>query len=93
MQARSPEIELPEGVDLATLGRLALRVGGLGAEEALSFSRQIDCAQHDAGPVPVSGADYREVEVRGQRGLLVPFLSAGAPSPDGSPRRAAWRWS
>ncbi len=71
LQARSPEIELPEGVDLATLGRLALRLGGLSAEEALSFSQRIDWRSTLLVPVPVNGADYREVEVNGQRGLLV----------------------
>jgi hypothetical protein len=91
LQARSPEIELPEGVDLATLGRLALRVGGLSAEEALSFSQRIDWRSTLLVPVPVSGADYREVEVNGQRGLMVSTQAPPSPSPDGSRRRAGWR--
>jgi hypothetical protein len=91
LQARGPEIELPEGVDLATLGRLALRVGGLGAGEALSFSQRIDWRSTLLVPVPVSGADYREVEVRGQRGLLVSSPAPSSPSPEGARRRAAWR--
>lgn len=89
LQARSPEIELPEGVELATLGRLALRVGGLSAEEALSFSQRIDWRSTLLVPVPVSGADYREVEVRGQRGLLVTSRAPATTSADGSPRRGS----
>ena len=91
MQARSPEIELPEGVDLATLGRLALRLGGLSAEEALSFSQRIDWRSTLLVPVPVNGADYREVEVNGQRGLMVSTKVPPSPSPDGARRRAVWR--
>ena len=84
LQARSPEIELPEGVDLATLGRLALRLGGLSAEEALSFSQRIDWRSTLLVPVPVNGADYREVEVNGQRGLMVSAQVPPSPSPEGA---------
>jgi hypothetical protein len=91
MQARGPEIELPEGVDLATLGRLALRVGGLSAEEALSFSQRIDWRSTLLVPIPVRGADYREVEVRGQRGLLVTSEAPDATAASGARRRGSRR--
>jgi hypothetical protein len=90
VQARAPEIELPEGVDLATLGRLGLRVAGLSAEEALSFSRQIDWRSTLLVPVPMNGASYREVDVRGRTGLLVAAQAPARPAPDGSPRRGTW---
>jgi hypothetical protein len=90
VQARAPEIELPEDVDLATLGRLGLRVAGLTAEEALSFSRQIDWRSTLLVPIPMNGASYREVDVRGRPGLLVAAQAPARPAPDGPPRRAAW---
>jgi hypothetical protein len=91
LQARGPQIELPEGVDLTTLGRLALRVGGLSAEEALSFAQRIDWRSTLLVPVPVGGADYREIEIRGQRGLLVALPTPSMPTPDGRQRRGRWR--
>jgi hypothetical protein len=82
---------MPEGVDLPTLGRLALRVGGLSAEEALSFSQRIDWRSTLLVPVPLNGADYREVEVRGQQGLLVTSQAPTGVSPHGARRRAESR--
>ena len=35
-------------------------------------------------PVPVNGADYREVEVNGQRGLMVSAQVPPSPSPEGA---------
>jgi hypothetical protein len=84
-QAATPQVELPEGFDLATLGRLGLRVAGMTAEEALSFSRTIDWRATLLVPVPVQGGTFREVEVSGHRGLLVtirpPQAAGGGPSP------------
>ena len=37
LQSATPQVELPEGFDLATLGRLGLRVAGMSAEEALTL--------------------------------------------------------
>lgn len=88
LQARSPEIDLPEGVDLATLGRLGLRVGGMTAEEALAFSQRIDWRSTLLVPVPVARANYREVEVRGHRGLLVTSEAPAGTTPGAPPRRA-----
>ncbi len=90
LQARRPEIELPEGVDLATLGRLALRVGGMSAEEALAFSQRVDWRSTLLVPVPMARANYREVEVRGRSALLVTSQPpATAPATDGG-KRARW---
>ncbi len=82
-QAATPQVELPEGFDLATLGRLGLRVTGMSAEEALSFSRAIDWRATLLVPVPVQGGTFREVEVSGRKGLLVTMQ----PPPKASSRR------
>jgi hypothetical protein len=91
LQARGPEIELPEGVDLATLGRLALRVGGMSPEEALSFSQRVDWRSTLLVPVPMARANYREVEVRGRPALLVSSPGPSTAAPDGSTRGGRWR--
>lgn len=71
LQSAIPEVELPEGVDLATLGRLGLRLAGMSAEEALSFAGAIDWRTTLLVPVPVQGGTFREVEISGHKGLLV----------------------
>ena len=86
VQSAVPQVDLPQGVDLATLGRLGLRVAGLSAEEALAFSRTIDWRTTLLVPVPVQGGTYREVEVAGHKGLLVTFLPPSLPAPDGTKR-------
>jgi hypothetical protein len=95
-QSATPQVELPEGFDLATLGRLGLRVAGMSAEEALSFSRAIDWRATLLVPVPVQGGTYREVEVSGRKGLLVTMQPPPKPVPDGAPRprpQALLLWS
>jgi hypothetical protein len=71
IQARSPEVSLPPGLDLARLGEIGLRVVGLSADEARRFSRTIDWGSTLLVPVPAGAGSFLEVEVRGTRGLLV----------------------
>jgi hypothetical protein len=87
-QAATPQVELPEGFDLAILGRLGLRVAGMSADEALSFSRAIDWRATFLVPVPIQGGTFREVGVSGQRGLLVTVQPPPRTAPDGPTRRA-----
>lgn len=91
VQSATPNVALPEGFDLATLGRLGLRVAGMSAAEALSFSRAIDWRTTLLVPVPVQGGTYREVDVAGETGLLVTFVPPAQPAPDGSTPRARQR--
>ena len=88
MQSAIPQVDLPEGFDLATLGRLGLRVGGMSAEEALTFSRAIDWRTTLLVPVLVQGGTFREVDVAGETGLLVTFEPPVRPAADGAARRA-----
>jgi len=97
LQSAVPQVELPQGFDLATLGRLGLRLAGMSAEEALSFSRAIDWRTTLLVPVPIQGGTFREVEVAGHRGLLVIVALPRDASADASgprPRsRAMLLWS
>jgi hypothetical protein len=88
LQSATPEVELPEGLDLAILGRLGLRVAGMSAEEALAFSRTIDWRATFLVPVPVQGGTFREVDVYGNRGLLVTMPPPPPATPDAPARRA-----
>jgi hypothetical protein len=91
LQSRTPEVELPEGFDLAVLGELGLRMAGMDALEARTFARTIDWRSTLLVPVPIQGQQYREVEVHGQKGLLVSFRPEPRTMPDGTTRRAGWR--
>lgn len=97
LQSAIPQVELPEGFDLATLGRLGLRVAGMSPEEALAFSRAIDWRSTLLVPVPVQGGRYREVEVAGSKALLVSYLPPDQPPADGQARpvrrRSLLLWS
>ena len=77
VQARSPEVSLPAGIDLAQLGEIALRVGGLDPAEARRFARSIDWHSTLVVPVPVGASSFSEMSVRGARGLLVSFTAEG----------------
>jgi hypothetical protein len=71
IQARSPEVGLPDGVDVATLGEIGLRIAGLSADEAHDFARKVDWNGTLLVPVPADAASFRETDVRGTTGLLV----------------------
>jgi hypothetical protein len=71
VQSRSPEIALPEGVDLAQLGEVGLRIAGLSPTEAHTFAQSVDWHSTLLVPVPANAASFREVNVQGATGLLV----------------------
>jgi hypothetical protein len=71
VQAPSPELSLPAGVDAAQLGEIGLRVAGLSAAEARRFAGTIDWHSTMLVPVPSVASSFREVDVRGHKGLLV----------------------
>jgi hypothetical protein len=90
-QSLSPEVALPQGVELADLGRLGLRMAGMSLEEAQLFSRAIDWRSTLLVPVPAQGANFREVDVGGQKGLLVSSFLKPRPAGDGRRERGRWR--
>lgn len=85
-QARSPEVDLPPGVDLAQLGEIGLRAVGMPADDARRFAQTIDWNSTLIMPIPVNAASFREVDVRGAKGLLVQAnASGGNGRPAGGP--------
>ena len=83
LQAKSPEITLPTGVDLAALGEIGLRILGLEPAEARRLAQTIDWRSTMLIPVPGNAGSFRQVEVSGQPALLV---TAKGERKDGSPR-------
>jgi hypothetical protein len=86
-QSANPQVQLPEGFDPAILGRLGLRLAGMSAQDALAFSRTIDWRATLLVPIPAQGGTFREVEVSGQKGLLVTVQPPPRTAPDASTRR------
>jgi hypothetical protein len=87
-QSANPQVQLPEGFDPAILGRLGLRLAGMSAQDAAAFARTVDWRATLLVPVPVQGGTFREVEVSGQKGLLVTVQPPPRSAPDGAARRA-----
>jgi Putative zinc-finger len=71
IQGRSPSVKLPDGVDMAQLGKAALRVLGLDADQAEAMSRQIDWNSTLVVPLPSDIREVRQVQVGNAPGLLV----------------------
>jgi hypothetical protein len=86
VQARSPEISLPTGVDLPRLGEIGLRILGLDAGEARRIAASVDWRSTLLVPVPTNASSFRSVTVRGNPGLLI---TTTKPDGAGGDRRRA----
>ena len=96
IQSRSPEIDLPEGVDLAQLGEIGLRIAGLGPAEAHALAQSVDWHSTLLVPVPANAASFREVNVQGTTALLITTGGTGgspARGPNGERPRSVVLWS
>jgi anti-sigma factor RsiW len=85
-QGRSPNVTLPDGVDLAQLGTAALRVLGMTPEQAAAASRDIDWNGTLLFPFPANTDNIRQVTVGGSSALLV-----GAGSHDNKHYQLYWQ--
>jgi hypothetical protein len=73
-QARTPQIALPDGVDVQALGEIGLRILGLPAPEASQFARAIDWHTTLVVPVPPSATSFQQIDIGGHQGVLVHSL-------------------
>jgi hypothetical protein len=71
IQAKSPEVTFPAGVDLSQLAYAALRVLGMSRDEAYRMSVTIDWRSTLIVPVPSKAVAYRPINVAGNEGLLI----------------------
>jgi hypothetical protein len=85
LQARSPEVVLPEGVEVEALAEIGLRILGFGAEEAKRFAQAIDWRSTMLVPIPSGKARFKRVDINGNPGLLiartVPATGSASPAP------------
>jgi hypothetical protein len=71
VESRQPAISLPQGVDLAQLGEIALRVLGADRAEAYRLAQGIDWRTTLIVPIPADVASFRKVNIEGHEGLLI----------------------
>lgn len=86
VQARSPEVSVPAGLDVVRLAEIGLRILGLDAGEARRVARSTDWRSTLLVPVPMNASTFRQVTVRGQSGLLITTSTRGQ---DGRRREGA----
>lgn len=70
-QARTPQIALPEGVDMQALGEIGLRILGLPPQEANQFARAIDWHTTLVVPVPPNARSFQQIDIGGRQGVLI----------------------
>lgn len=80
VQGTSPEVALPEGVDLAQLGTAVLRMLGTSPDQAAQLSSQIDWSTTFVFPFPANLDGVRTVSVDGLTGLMVTSRERGERS-------------
>lgn len=71
IEAPSPEVVMPPGTEMRTLGTIALRLLGLDEGEARRMADGLDWRGTLLVPVPLHASTFRQVDVNGNRGLLV----------------------
>ena len=71
LQAQSPEVSFPAGLDLAALAEVGLRILGLERDEAYRLAQSIDWRSTLIVPVPAANATFTEVDVAGNDALLI----------------------
>ncbi len=70
-QARTPQLTLPNSIDVQALGEIGLRILGLPAAEAKQFAQAIDWHTTLVVPVPPNASSFRQVDIGGHRGVLI----------------------
>jgi hypothetical protein len=81
IQARSPDVSFPAGLDLSKLAYAGLRVLGMSRDEAYRMSVTIDWRTTLIVPVPSKAAAYRPINVAGNEGLLIEGLRQNEQRP------------
>ena len=70
-QARTPQLTLPNSIDVRALGEIGLRIVGLPAAEAKQFADAIDWHSTLVVPVPPNASSFQQVDISGHRGVLI----------------------
>jgi hypothetical protein len=70
-QARTPQLTLPDSINVQALGEIGLRILGLAPAEARQFAQAIDWHFTLIVPVPPNATSFRQVDIGGHLGVIV----------------------
>jgi hypothetical protein len=70
-QARSPQLTLPNSINVQALGEIGLRILGLAPAEAKQFAQAMDWHTTLIVPVPPNASSFRQVNIGGHSGVLI----------------------
>lgn len=70
-QARTPQLTLPDSLDVRALGEIGLRILGLAPAEARQFAQAMDWHSTLIVPVPPNASQFRQVNINGQVGVVI----------------------
>ena len=90
IQGRSPEVSLPDGVDLSQLGKAMLQILGTAPDQADAMAKSIDWSSTLVVPMPSDIRDVQKVTVNGTEAMLVG--TGGKDLPKGQARGMMLYW-
>ncbi len=68
-QARTPQLTLPDSINVRALGEIGLRILGLAPAEAKQFAQAMDWHSTLIVPVPPNASQFRQVSIQGHLGV------------------------
>jgi hypothetical protein len=71
LQAQTPQLTLPDSINIQALGEIGLRILGLPPLEAKQFAQAIDWHTTLIVPVPPNATSFRQLDIGGHRGVLI----------------------
>lgn len=71
IQAPSPVVAMPDGVDLTALGEIGLRIFGMSRDEARQLAGGIDWSSTLLVPLPPTAQSFRRIDVNGHSALAI----------------------
>lgn len=71
LQAKSPAVSLPNGLDMQALGEIGLRILGLSPVEAREFAAAIDWQTTLVVPLPATASSFKQVSINGHPGVQI----------------------
>jgi hypothetical protein len=87
-ESRAPVVEMPAGLDVSTLGEIALRILGLDPDDARELAGAIDWHSTLLVPIPPDATDVHRVRIGSATGLAVEGARDGTRQ-----RRSVIVWS
>jgi len=91
VQGKSPDVTLPDGVDLSQLGKAFLRLLGMDSIQADSLSKDVDWSSTLLFPFPADVDSIRQVTIGNAQGLLTNRNHDQAPNSGKMTKQLYWQ--